>query len=115
DRWLRVKPLVRPIESDDGVLILDDSIMEQPSTEESSLICWHADPAKDRMVKDINFISALYHHQEGSLPVGIHLVMKPDDETAPKTGKRKRQALFTQNHYGRSLLSPAVQNPLRFR
>ena len=114
DLWLRVKPLVRPIESDDGVLIIDDSIMEKPSTDESSLICWHYDPAKDRMVKGINFISALYHNPKVSLPVGIHLVMKPDYETDPKTGKRKRKALFTKNHYGRSLLSQAVQNHLRF-
>lgn len=31
--WLRVKPLVRAIESDDGVLIIDDSITEKPSEE----------------------------------------------------------------------------------
>ncbi len=115
DRWLRVKPLVRKIESDDGVLIIDDSIAAKPSTDESPLICWHDDHAKDRTVKGINFISALYHSQEVSLPVGIHLVMKPDYETFPPTGKRKRKAWFTKNHYCRSLLAQAVQNHLRFR
>lgn len=115
DLWLRVKPLVRSIESDEGVLIIDDSITEKPSTDESPLICWHYDHSKDRTIKGINFISALYHSKEVSLPVGVHLVMKPDYQTDPKTGKRKRQALFTKNHYCRSLLAQAVQNRLCFR
>jgi len=123
DLWLRVKPLVRQAESDDGVLIIDDSIVEKPSTDESSLVCWHYDHSKDRTVKGINFpstssghrISAVYHNQGVSLPVGVHLVMKSEYETDPKTGKRKRKALFSKNHYCRSLLTQAVQNSLRFR
>jgi hypothetical protein len=66
--------------SDNGVLIIDDSITEKPSTDESPLICWHYDHAKDRMVKGVNFISALYHSNDVSLPVGVHLVIKSDYE-----------------------------------
>lgn len=113
--WLKVKPFVRQIESDDGVLIIDDSIDEKPYTDESSLVCWHYDHSKDRMVKGIHFISALYHSQGTSLPVGVHLVVKPDYETDPKTGKRRRKALFSKNHYARNLMAQAVQNQLRFR
>ncbi len=87
----------------------------KPSTDESPLICWHYDHANDRCVKGVNFISAWYHHKDVSLPVGAHWVMKPDYQIDPKTGKRKRKARFTQNHYCRSLLAPAVQNGLRFR
>ena len=115
DLWLRVKPLVRQVESDDGVLIIDDSIVEKPSTDESPLVCWHYDHSKDRTVKGINFISAVYHNQDLSLPVGVHLVIKSDYEVEPKTGKRKRKALFSKNHYCRSLLSQAIQNGLHFR
>jgi len=32
--WLVVKPLVREMESDDGVIIIDDSIEEKPYTDE---------------------------------------------------------------------------------
>lgn len=39
--WLRAKPTVREVESDDGVLVIDDSIEEKPSTDESPLICYH--------------------------------------------------------------------------
>lgn len=31
--WLLVKPLVRQVESEDGVLILDDRISQKPFTE----------------------------------------------------------------------------------
>ena len=115
DLWLRVKPLVREIESKEGVLIVDDSILEKPSTDESPLICYHYDHCQGRSVKGINFISAVYHNQEVCLPVGVHLVMKSDYEVDLKTGKHKRKALFTKNHYCRSLLAQAVQNQLKFR
>ncbi len=44
DLWQIVKPHVRPVQHDDGVLILDDSIAEKPSTDENDIICWHARP-----------------------------------------------------------------------
>jgi hypothetical protein len=34
---------VREIESEEGVLILDDSIEEKPYTDENEQICWHYD------------------------------------------------------------------------
>ena len=36
--WRVVKPLVRAVESDEGPLIIDDSIEEKPSTDENELI-----------------------------------------------------------------------------
>ncbi len=115
DLGLRVKPLVRQVESDDGVLIVDDSILEKPSTDESSLIGHHDDHSQGRTVKGINFISAVYHNQDVSLPVGVHVVMKPDYETDAKTGKRQRKAWFTKNHHCRALLAQAVKNQLGCR
>jgi len=90
DLWLRAKPLVREVESDDGVLIIDDSLLEKPSTDEIALICYHYDHSKGRTVKGINFLSALYHSQSVMVPVGVHLVMKSEYETDLKTGRRKR-------------------------
>jgi len=56
-----VKPLIREIESPDGVLIIDDSISEKPSTDENDIICWHYDHYKGISVKGINFMTALYY------------------------------------------------------
>ena len=44
DLWRLVKPLVRQIESDDGVLIFNDSIEEKLYTDENDIICWHSAP-----------------------------------------------------------------------
>ncbi len=57
--WHVVKPSVRQVERDDGVLIIDDSIQEKPSTDENELVSWHYDHSKDRTVKGINFLTAL--------------------------------------------------------
>ena len=59
DLWQRVKPHIRAIQRDDGVLILDDRIAEKPYTDENARICWHYDHSLDRMVKGINFLTAL--------------------------------------------------------
>jgi len=37
--WIKVKPYVREIESEEGVLIIDDSIEEKPYTDENEQIC----------------------------------------------------------------------------
>ncbi len=41
DLWQRVKPYVRDIARNDGVLILDDSIAMKLYTDENDIICWH--------------------------------------------------------------------------
>jgi len=61
DFWQVVKPYVRQIQGDEGVLIVDDSISEKPYTDENAIICWHYDHSVNRSVKGINFISVLYH------------------------------------------------------
>lgn len=44
--WKAAKPLTRqqvPVEDEQGVLIMDDSICEKPHTDENAMICWHYD------------------------------------------------------------------------
>src|ERR1044071_1469213 len=83
--WQIVKPYVRQIKQDDGVMIIDDSIAEKPYTDENDIICWHYDPSQDRNVKGINFVTSLYHSQGVSLPVGFELVRKTERYIDPKT------------------------------
>src|SRR3954463_9487760 len=64
DLWKEVKGTVRQIESEDGVLIFDDTIQEKSWTDESELVCWHYDHVKGRSVKGINLLNALYHSGE---------------------------------------------------
>jgi len=51
DLWHIVKPFVRKVQSQTGVLIIDDSIEEKPYTDENEIVCWHYDHAKERHVK----------------------------------------------------------------
>src|SRR5215470_9633020 len=115
DLWRTVKAFVRDVQSEAGVLILDDSIEEKPYTDENDIVCWHYDHSKDRMLKGINFLTALYSSQGVSLPVGFHLVAKTEKYTDPKTQKEKRRSPVTKNEVCRALIKQAVTNRIRFR
>jgi hypothetical protein len=78
DLWQRVKPQVRKMEREAGVMISEDSIEEKPYTDENDMVCWHYDHWKDRTVKGINFMTALHHRGGMSLPVGFTRIAKTD-------------------------------------
>jgi DDE superfamily endonuclease len=113
--WHVVKPLVRQVECDDGVIIIDDSIEEKPSTDENELVSWHYDHSKDRTVKGINFLTALYHASDVSLPVAFDLVTKEVEYFDPKARKQRRKSALTKNDRYRMLLRVAVHNQVRFK
>lgn len=114
DLWQVVKPHVRAIEHTDGVIIIDDSIAEKPYTDENDIICWHYDHAQDRQVKGINFLSALYHGQGVSLPVGFQVVAKTEYYTDKKDGKTKRRSPVSKNDHYQALLRQAKHNQIPF-
>jgi hypothetical protein len=91
--WQWVKPQVRKMQSGEEVMIIDDSIEEKPYTDENELVCWHYDHSKDRLVKGLNFITALYHSQGLSLPGGFTLKAKTEHYIDKKDGKTKRKSL----------------------
>ncbi|MGA9995912.1 MAG: transposase [Pyrinomonadaceae bacterium] len=115
DLWQIVKPMVRQVERDDALLIIDDSIEEKPYTDENALICWHFDHTKNRSVKGINFLTALYQADDISLPVAFDLVTKTEMVIDRKTGNARRQSMMTKNERYRSLLSACVHNQMNFR
>src|SRR5438270_4689711 len=106
--WRIVKPLLRQVETADGVLILDDSIEEKPYTDENELICRHWDHSKERHVKGINFLTAFYATETVSLPVAFDLVAKTEFYLDAKTGKPKRRSQLTENARYRLLLQICV-------
>ena len=113
--WQRVKPQVRKLQSDEGVMIIDDSIEEKPYTDENEIVCWHYDHSKERLVKGINFLTLLYHTQEMSLPVGFTLIAKTEHYVDKKDGKTKRKSPVSKNEYARQLLQQAVANQIPFK
>ena len=113
--WLTVKPYIRQIQAENGVIIVDDSIAEKPHTDENEIIAWHYDHTKGYSVKGVNFITALYHVNDISLPVNYCLVEKTERYTDKKTGKEKRRSPVTKNEHYRQMLRQVKQNQIPFR
>lgn len=111
--WQMIKRHVRSIQSEAGVITIDDSIMEKAYTDENELICWHYDHAKEQTVKGINFITALYSVDEVSLPVTFRLVAKTE-AYVDKDGNRKRRSPVTKNAHYRAMLQDCVRNQIPF-
>src|SRR3989337_1787774 len=87
DLWRIAKPHVRKIERKDAVMIVDDSIAEKPYSDENDIVCWHYD----------HFMSALYHSQGISLPVGFALIAKTEHYLDKKTAQPKRRSPVGKN------------------
>jgi hypothetical protein len=115
DLWRTVKALVRQVQSEAGVLIIDDSIEEKPYTDENDIVCWHYDHSKDRLLKGINFLTALYSSKGVNVPVGFHLVAKTEKYTDPKTQKEKRRSPVSKNVVCQEQIKQAVTNRIPFR
>lgn len=85
-----IKPVLRQIEADDGLVIVDDTMEEKPSTDQNEIVCWHDDHSQGRNVKGINLVNVVSHRdfRKGphiSLPVAFEVVSKPDPYVDPKT------------------------------
>ena len=114
DLWQLAKPIIRKIESSDGVLIFDDSIEEKPYTDENDIICYHYDHCQGRSIKGINFLTALYHSKDMSVPVSFQIIAKTEN-VVDKTGKEKRKSPKSKNEYLREMLKACIQNNIKFR
>jgi len=113
--WRLVKPLVREIESDKGVLIIDDTIEEKPYTDESELVCWHFDHSQGKSVKGVNIVNLLYEVEGVRVPVGYETVDKPLQVWDEKRGKWQRKSSISKNEQAREMLRACASNTLRFR
>jgi hypothetical protein len=108
--WKIIKPKVRGIESEEGIIIIDDTIEEKPSTDENEIVCWHYDHSKGRNVKGINIISGIYLSQEIRVPVVFDLVRKTKTIIDEKTNKEKRISEKTKNDQYREMVRVCVKN-----
>lgn len=102
-----------PERSDDGLLILDDSISEKPYTDSNGLVCPHYDHCKDTYINGINFVSLLYRNKGVQLPIGFELVIKTL-QCIIKTHKECWRSARTKNEMFRDLIACAYQNAVKF-
>ena len=111
DLWKHSKNLVREIEDVSGVLVFDDSIVEKAYTDENEIIAYHFDHAKNRNVKGINFITALYYSKDFSIPIAYELVKKELMIVDKKTGNTKRKSSVTKNELMQKMLEVIMTCP----
>lgn len=115
DLWKVVKPTIRQIESDDGMLALDDTVEEKRYTDENDIIAWHFDHTFGRNVKGVNILNLIYHNSQGTVPVGMAIVKKDLLFTDPKTEKLKRRSSLSKNELARELIGNCIHNQIKFR
>ena len=113
--WKLIKPTIREIESEEGVLIVDDTIEEKPSTDENEIVNWHYDHSKGRSVKGINIITALYYSNGVKVPVSYEIVRKTKTVYDTKKGKEKRVSEKTKNEQYRQMLKSCIKNNIAFK
>ena len=113
--WEITKPMVREIETDDGVLCLDDSIAEKPYTDENDIICWHYSHAKGRLMKGINLLSCLIRYGDVALPVSFEIIKKEHRYIDDATNRERRKSIVTKNELFRGLIQQAVDNNVIFK
>jgi hypothetical protein len=113
--WQAAKPLVREYQSaEDGVLIVDDSIVEKAHTDENPMICWHYDHALGRMVKGINFLSLLYSSGELSVPINVHVIEKTVEYTN-ESGETKYKSPQTKNQITQQMVRETKRQHVPWR
>lgn len=124
DYWKCVKPIIRRIEGDYGVIKIDDTIEEKPHSTENDIICWHHDHSKkgkDKNVKGINIVNFLYQSPLGELdyisaPVAFEIIQKTEQWYDTKSKKNKRRSPVSKNELVRTRLLILLRlNKLKFR
>lgn len=113
--WEITKPLVRQIESEDGVLCLDDCISEKSYTDENDIICWHYSHAKGRIIKGINLLSCMVRYGDISLPICFEIIKKDIRFCDVNTKNERRKSSVTKNELFRKLIRQTVKNKVMFK
>lgn len=115
DLWSLVKPTVRSVETEDGVLIFDDTIQAKPHSDENEIIAWHFDHCASRTVKGVNILNCLYNAGGVNIPVAFEIVRKDLPYCEVETRKPRRHSSVTKNEHLRQMLRVCRQNQLRYR
>ncbi len=112
--WNKVKPLVRKVQSAEGILVVDDTVIPKPHMDENDLIAWHYDHTEGRVIKGVNLLSTLYVSQGVSVPISFTLVKKTEEYIDTKTGEARRRSPKSKNQMYQEMLKQALRNQIPF-
>lgn len=115
DLWRLVKPAIRRIETNDGCIIVDDTIEEKAYTDENDIIAWHFDHTVNRSVKGVNILNCAYTNGVETVPLAFEIIKKTERFIDPKTSKSKRRSSVTKNEILIKIFDQTLQNQVKFR
>ncbi len=118
DYWKSIKPIVRKIESIEGIICIDDFIIPKPHSTMNEMINYHFDHTQGKSVRGINVISFLYHSNTSDvqLPIAYEIVTKPISFIDPTTGKEKRRSKISKNEMIQDRLTfLTLRNHVKYR
>ena len=104
---------MRKYQTQQGVLIVDDSLVHKPHSQETGLVSTYFDHTSNEYGRAINFLTLLYRVEDMLLPVGSHLVVK-HLQCQFKDSKEVWKAPQTKNEAFRELLYQTHQNAIPF-
>jgi len=122
--WKCIKRVIRQIESPEGVIKIDDTILEKPHSTVNEIICWHHDHSKkgrDKNTKGINILNFLYQSSLAevdylSVPVAYEIIRKTEEWYDKKSKKVKLRSPIKKNKMVRErLLTLHRDNKVKFR
>lgn len=118
--WLKVKPMIRGCETEEGCLIFDDTIIAKPYMDEGEIIQWYYDHKDNKTIKGIDLLSAFYWVEDTGgesvhLPVDYKIIAKTEKYKDKATGKEKVRSKETKNEMLREMVQRAVNNELKFK
>ena len=122
--WKCIKKVIRQIESSEGVIKIDDTILEKPHSTENDIICWHHDHSKkgrDKNTKGINILNFLYQSSLAkvdylSIPVAYEIIKKTEEWYDKKSKKVKLRSPVSKNEMVRErLLTLQRYNKVKFK
>lgn len=116
--WENNSKFVRTIQNDNGVLILDNSVIHKPYSKKTELVNYHYDHAFGKAVKGINLLSSIVQYSKTSIPVGFETIVK--DQPCIKKNKQGKDIMgfksrFSLNYLARKLVKQASKNNILFK
>ncbi len=126
--WKSIKKTVRRVESEQGVISVDDFIEHKPHSSLNELVSYHYDHSVGRTVRGINIVSFTYvngqFETKVKLPIGFEIVRKDTEVTqqvkekisGKLVSKTTRKASIGKNKLLRRRLKVLThQNNVRYR
>lgn len=113
--WLQVKNDIRSCEKvESAVLIVDDTLIEKPYSEENDIVCYHHDHCTGQSIKGINLLNGglYYNNQDIYIPVFAEIISKTI-KYIDKDGKPKRKAEINKNDLFRNNFNQLMKNHVK--